>query len=46
MEYQVNPDGTVSFIKSLDMGITDSDELTEQEMIERMGTYDTHKLFN
>jgi len=33
-------------IKSLDMGITDSEHLTEQEMIERMGTYDTHKLFN
>jgi hypothetical protein len=45
MKYTVNPDGTITFNNSVETGDS-TDTCLDKEMIERMGTYDTHKLFN
>lgn len=44
MKYTVNPDGTISIDKSIETGNAQNTGL-DKESIERMGTYDTHKLF-
>lgn len=44
MKYTVNPDGTITFDKSVETGTSSSSSL-DKEMVERLGTYDKHKLF-
>ena len=44
MKYTINPDGTVTFDKSIESGNAQNTKL-DKETVERMGTYDTHKLF-
>ena len=44
MKYTLNPDGTVTFNNSIEAGNSNNTKV-DKESIERMGTYDTHKLF-
>lgn len=45
MKYTVNPDGTITFDKTVETGTSNSSSSLDKEMVERLGEYDTHKLF-
>lgn len=47
MKYQVYPDGTIGIIKTDKKEETKNKDIVQldKEMLERMSTYDTHKLF-
>lgn len=44
MKYIINPDGTVTFTKSVEKATLPSPTL-DKEMLERLSEYDDHKLF-
>lgn len=43
-KYRVNPDGTITFEKTVETG-TDTSNNLDKEMLDRLSTYDDHKLF-